>query len=203
MSVVVLVGGFGVPSVSLRRLRAALADAGHDVRVAPLGLNIDCGERSVARLLATVERAAEERGSTVDLVGHSRGGQLALVAAVRRSDLIRRLVTVATPWSIGPPDRPGVDAVARGLRVLRRRGIDLVPSLDCATGPCCARFREDLLGTPAARWTALWSSTDRVAGDDGRPPDAADASTDIRTSHLGAVLDRDALAHITAAVGRA
>jgi pimeloyl-ACP methyl ester carboxylesterase len=201
MSVVVLLGGFGMPAVSLRRLRATLVDAGHDVRIAPLGRNIDCGERTVRRLLAETERTVAERGATVDLVGHSRGGQLALVAAVRRPDLVRRLVTIATPWSVGPPDRPGVAAVARGLRALRGRGVDLVPSIDCGDGECCAGYREDLGRKPAVPWTALWSSADRVAGDDSRAPAAADSAVDLGTGHLGAVLDRDALARVATVLG--
>jgi pimeloyl-ACP methyl ester carboxylesterase len=126
----------------------------------------------------------------VTLVGHSRGGQLARVAAVRRPDAVDRLVTVVTPWTIGPPDRPGVALATRALRGLRRRGVDVLASIECADGPCCARFRDDVAATPAATWTACWSSQDRVAGADARNPSGADRTVDLQTGHLGAVLAR-------------
>jgi pimeloyl-ACP methyl ester carboxylesterase len=183
VAAVVLIGGFGVPSASLRPLARRLRERGHAVDVAPLGLNLDCGERSIA----TLERFLAARPSPVTLVGHSRGGQLARVMATRRPDLVDRLVTVGTPWTIGPPDRPGVRSVAAGLRALRRLGIDLLPSLDCATGPCCTAFRRDLATKPTSRWTAIWSSEDRVAGADSRPPAGADVAVDAGGSHVGLV----------------
>jgi pimeloyl-ACP methyl ester carboxylesterase len=182
---VALVGGFGAPPALLRPLRDALRAEGCDVRVAPLGFNVDCGEATVQRLEAWLDEFAG--GERVTVVGHSRGGQLARVVAVRRPDLVARLVTVATPWSIGPPARPGVEQVATVIRALRQRGLNLMGSIDCATGECCARFRADVAAKPQATWSALWSSTDRFAGDDARPPRAADNAVDTRTGHVGAV----------------
>lgn len=162
-------------------LGRALRARGHEVTVAPTGMNVDCGEATVERLVAGLV-------APTAIVGHSRGGQLGLVVAVRRPDLVPRLVTVATPWSLGPPDRPGVTAIARAIRALHRRGVRILPSIDCATASCCDRFRTDLDRTPAAHWTALWSSHDRVAGADGVPPDRADVTHDIGGGHLGMVL---------------
>ncbi|HVT76656.1 MAG TPA: alpha/beta hydrolase [Acidimicrobiales bacterium] len=193
---VALVGGFGAPPALLRPLRDGLRAAGHDVRVAPLGFNLDCGEATVQRLESWLDEFAS--GDHVALVGHSRGGQLGRVVAVRRPDLVARLVTVVTPWSIGAPDRPGVDQVAAALRGLRARGINLMGALDCGTAPCCARFRDDVAAKPAARWAALWSSRDRFAGDDAHPPQAADNALDIRTGHVGAVTTKTGIAAIAA-----
>jgi pimeloyl-ACP methyl ester carboxylesterase len=200
VTTVVLIGGFGVPPVALRRLRSSLSGRGHDVHVAPLGRNVDCGERAVGRVLDLVDGLAA--AGRVTLVGHSRGGQLARVAAVRRPEAVDRLVTVATPWTIGPPDRPGVAVATRAVQALRRRGIDVLASIECATGPCCARYRDDLRAKPAATWTALWSSTDRIAGDDARPPAEADRAVDLGTGHLRAVLDGGAIEQIADAVER-
>jgi pimeloyl-ACP methyl ester carboxylesterase len=201
VTTVVLIGGFGVPPVALRRLRTALSSRGHDVHVAPLGRNVDCGERSVGRVLDLVDRLAAS-GTTVTIVGHSRGGQLARVVAVRRPEAVDRLVTVATPWTIGPPDRPGVAVATRAVKALRRRGIDVLASIECATGPCCTGYREDVRAKPAATWTALWSSADRIAGDDARPPAEADDAIDLGTGHLRAVLDGGAVEQIADAVER-
>jgi pimeloyl-ACP methyl ester carboxylesterase len=190
---VVLVGGFGAPSALLRPLARDLASLGHEVVIAPLGLNVDCGERSVERVLSTID----DLGDDVALVGHSRGGQLARVAAVRAPDRVTSLITAGTPWTIGPPAYPGVAITARALRALRGRGIDLLPSIECADGPCCVDFRRDVREKPRARWTALWSSRDRVAGADSAPPALADEQRDTGTSHIGFVRDargREAIA---------
>jgi pimeloyl-ACP methyl ester carboxylesterase len=193
---IALVGGFGAPASLLRPLRDALRKDRHDARVAPLGLNIDCGEATVQRLETWLDTFAA--GAPLAVVGHSRGGQLGRVVAVRRPDLVARLVTVVTPWSIGPPDRPGVGQVASVIRALRRVGVNVMGSIDCATGSCCARYRDDVAVKPEARWTALWSSTDRFAGDDSRPPGAADNARDIRTGHAAAVTSRVGIAAIRA-----
>lgn len=181
---VVLIGGFGAPPPLLQPLRRALTAEGHDVGVAPLGFNVDCGEVTVGR----VERWLEQRGPAV-VVGHSRGGQIGRVLAVRRPDLVEGLVTVVTPWSVGPPVRAGVVATTAVVRAVRRAGVPLLPSIDCGDGPCCARFRVDLARIPTVPWRALWSSRDRMARADGRPPAGVDAR-DIETSHVGAVTSR-------------
>jgi pimeloyl-ACP methyl ester carboxylesterase len=193
---VALVGGFGAPPVLLRPLRDALRRDGYDVGVAPLGFNVDCGEATVQRLESWLEAFAA--GEKVSIVGHSRGGQLGRVMAVRRPDLVRRLVTVVTPWAIGPPDRPGVEMVAGVMRSLRKRGLPAIGAIDCGTGDCCLRFRTDVDKKPAMPWTALWSSRDRFAGDDARPPRAADNARDIRTGHVGAVTTASGIAAVVA-----
>jgi pimeloyl-ACP methyl ester carboxylesterase len=194
--IVGLIGGFGEPPRALRPLAGALRDEGHEVHVAPLGLNIDCGEKTVGRVAAWLEPIAH--GRRVALVGHSRGGIIGRVFAVRRPEVVERLVTVVTPWALGPPDKPGVRVVASALRSLHRVGLPVLGALDCATADCCAQFRVDMDARPSARWTALWSSTDRIAGDDGAPPRAADNAIDIRTSHLGAVTSQAGIAAIAA-----
>ena len=164
----------------MNRLASVLRRRGHTVAIAPLGLNVDCGE-------ATVERVIAHLDAPTTLIGHSRGGQLAVVAAVRSGELVETLVTVGTPWSIGPPPMPGVDVAARAIRALQRRGVSVMSSIDCATDGCCDRFRAELMEKPAARWVALWSSNDRIAGADGVPPDRADAVVDVGGSHLGLI----------------
>jgi pimeloyl-ACP methyl ester carboxylesterase len=199
---VVLVAGFGAPTVTLRPLARTLRHAGYRVTVAPTGLNLDCGERTVGRLERVVEDFAVRTGGPAALVGHSRGGQLARVLAVRRPDLVDRLVTAGTPWTIGPPDRPGVATVARVLRRARALGVDLLPSLDCGHADCCTTFREDLHRKPTARWTALWSSMDRMAGADAAPPAEADESVDVGVSHLGLVTSHAGRGAVRMALGQ-
>ena len=185
---VVLVHGFGVPARTLAPLGRWLAAGGWDVVVPRLGWNLACGTRAVEVVLAAAEGARRRTGRPVVLVGHSRGGLLGRVAAVREPGLFGNLVTVCTPWAIGPPDRPGVAATTRAVRFVRRRGIDVLGSVECDTGACCVDFRRQMDQVPATPWTALWSSVDTIGGEQSAPPGGAGGRHDLGTSHLGAVL---------------
>jgi len=195
---VLLASGFGCPPFTLSRLAAHLRTDGRDVSVAPLGFNVGCGEATVTRLADELERAAHP----VTLVGHSRGGQLARVLAVRHPEIVDRLVTVATPWSIGPPRQRGIETTTSAIRFLRRHGMKSFASIECATGDCCVRFRADLESKPAARWVAVWSPTDKVAGGDTRPPATADVVVETHESHMGVVRSSRGIAAITEALSR-
>jgi triacylglycerol lipase len=185
---VVLISGFGVPPTTVRPLGRWLAAGGWNVEVAPTGWNVDCGEATVGRLSEAIDAIHRSRGP-VALVGHSRGGLLARVLAVRHPDRVSDLVTICTPWALGPPDRPGVASVSRAIRFLRQhRVIHTMGSIDCAAGTCCTRVRADMHVTPEPPWTAIWSSRDGIAGEASTPPATAGRAVDIATTHLGAVL---------------
>jgi pimeloyl-ACP methyl ester carboxylesterase len=185
---VVVVPGFGNPAAAIAPLARWLRSGGWDAVVPRLGFNVGCGTAAVEVVADAVREGARSSTLPVAIVGHSRGGLLGRVAAVREGDQVDRLVTVCTPWSIEPPARPGVAATTRAVQAVRRRGWDVLGSVDCAAGSCCTDFRTEMEQTPAADWTALWSSTDTIGAELSRPPAAADRSVDLRTSHLGGVL---------------
>ena len=170
---VLLVGGFGLPPAVLGPLAREL-----DARIAPTGLTIGCGEREVQAVIDALDGFDEP----ATLVGHSRGGQLALVAAARRPDAVRKIVTAGTPTSIGPPRRWGVPLVAAALR---RLPVNL--ALECATGRCCSSFRADLSKPVNVPWTSIWSPVDRIVPDARRD---GTSSVQVRVSHLGLVTSR-------------
>jgi pimeloyl-ACP methyl ester carboxylesterase len=169
-----------------------------------VGWNVGCGDATVEVVLAELEGRIERCGQPAVVVGHSRGGLIGRVAAVRRPDLVSALVTVCTPWAIGPPDRPGVATVSNLVRFARRHGMRTMGSIDCAEGPCCEAFRSDMTRVPAGPWAALWSSRDTIGGPDSRPPAGPDRTIDVGTSHLGAVRSaagRDAIGDSLRAFG--
>lgn len=198
---VILVNGFGMPPATLSPLARWLRGGGWAAQVAPVGWNVGCGEVAAGRLSSVILKAS--RDAPVAVVGHSRGGLVARVAAARLPGEVSHLVTLCTPWTIGPPDRPGIAVVAGGVRFLRRHGVEAMGSIDCADGTCCARFRDDMGQKPRATWTAIWSSRDGVAGDDAAPPPEADHTVDTSTTHLGAVASVGAWTAIGAALSRA
>ena len=56
------------------------------------------GDYVIQHLEPAVERAAQEQGGPVPLIGYCMGGSLALALAARRPDLVASLLLLATPW---------------------------------------------------------------------------------------------------------
>ena len=180
-----IVGGYGLPG----KLYAALARELGGI-VVPTGLTVGCGEVGAQKVLEAIDRV----DGAVILIGHSRGGQLARVAACRRPARVARLVSVATPTSVGPPSRRGVLLVSAALRLLP---VDL--AIDCAVAPCCTAFRSDLDASVTVPWVALWSPLDRVVP----PHEARHTGAELvvaRMTHLGFVSTRAGRSAIVGAV---
>lgn len=196
---VLLIGGFGVPPRTVTPLGRWLAGGGWIVQTADLGWNTGCGTRAVDTAVQTLTEMSGRHGP-VTVIGHSRGGVIGRVAAVRAPDLVASLVTVCTPWAIGPPERPGVAAMTDLTRFARRHGIDILGSIECAQGPCCRDFRDQMDAVPACPWTLIRSTADRIAGDQACVPGAS-TETVIATSHLGAVLSTQGWGAIGDALG--
>lgn len=184
---ILLVGGFGLPSAVLSTLASRLGGV-----VVSTGLTLGCGETEARKVVAAVDLV----DGPVVLVGHSRGGQLARVAAARRGDRVERVVTLGTPRAVGPPDRWGVPHVAAVLRCLPVR-----VALDCAHGECCRDFRADLAREVAVPWTAIVSRRDRVVPLEDALTDGADV-VEVDASHLGLVRGAAGVAAALAAAGR-
>jgi pimeloyl-ACP methyl ester carboxylesterase len=115
----------------------------------------------VARVCRTVSDLARHTDRVV-LVGHSRGGQIALVAATRMVRSVCVVVTVGTPRQIGVPDHRFARAGARVARLAQRLSLPVPGSLECGHGACCQRFRFDLAHGSSVICTALWSPQDRI-----------------------------------------
>jgi triacylglycerol lipase len=197
---IVLLHGFGVPPQTLAPLARWLRSGGWTTRHPALGWNVGCGTDAVEAVRTLVRTERERSSDEIVLLGHSRGGVIARVAAVQEPASIARVVTVCTPWMVGPPDRPGVGLGTAVVRLARSHGLGGFGSIACATGDCCRTFRVDLERKPEASWTALWSSRDRVAGAMSAPPLHADAAVDLRTTHLGSVLSATAWTAIGSAL---
>lgn len=116
----VLVPGAFCTSSVMNRLGKALEKLGRPVAVAPTfpyflaaAANTCRIQDAAARLLVFLSRLSEERGTvSFDLAGHSNGGLIALLAAEMQQaggeghPLVRRVVTMATPFGGFPLARP-------------------------------------------------------------------------------------------------
>lgn len=187
---VVLVPGFFSPERGLFPLANALRRAGWDPVVVATGLNVGCAEEGVRKVVLAVEEAVATSGLTTVVVGHSRGGQLALAAAARRPEHIGLVVTLGTSSAgIGLPTQGLVGLASRGLALMSRVGGPRLASLDCGDGPCCERLRAEL-ARPRPTGTVHAAL---VATRDGFIPSASTSfpdakQVDVPTGHLGLAL---------------
>lgn len=94
---VLVIPGFGFGDDATLPVRLALKNTGYRVVLSEILLNIDCPDRAVDALVDVTERAVAEYGVPVHVVGHSRGGMLARGLAVRRPDLVGRVIAMGSP----------------------------------------------------------------------------------------------------------
>lgn len=96
-----LVPGFGAGELTLEPLRRYLLSRGRHTQHWGLGINSGDPERDSQRLIARIEKIADQY-QTISLVGWSLGGVIAREVARTRPDLIKQVFTLGTPVIGGP-----------------------------------------------------------------------------------------------------
>ena len=172
-------------------LRRHLIALGHDAQGWGLGRNQGAKTIGVdgARLIASVETLVEATGEQVALVGVSLGGIMARLVARRRPDLVRHVITVASPYA----------GDGRATNVWR--AFEWVTGERLADPLVQARSAELARPLPVPS-TALWSRSDGlVNGLICHAQDDANCRTiEIRSSHLGVQLRPQVLRIVAAAL---
>jgi pimeloyl-ACP methyl ester carboxylesterase len=160
----VVVPGFGGADASMGILRRWLARRGYPTIGAGLGFNVGCTEELVQRLQRRVGEHAERTGGPVVLVGHSRGGMLARILAVRRPDLVVGLAMLGSPV-LNPLDAAGfVSVLLPAVVRLSDLGVRGLLDGDCLTGPCGDAAAAGLAAPLPAPAVAIYSREDGVVG---------------------------------------
>jgi triacylglycerol lipase len=198
---VVLVPGFMAGDVSLSALARALREQGHRTYRSAIHANVGCTVRATDQLEERLESVAARRGRRVIVVGHSLGGLLARGLAVRRPDLVAGIVTLGSPMLA-----PGAHhaALTRSLEALVRlsgAGVPGLMSLDCVVGDCArSSFDQSRLPVPPeVSFTAVYSRRDGIV--DWRAcVDPLATAVEVRSSHLGMVVDPAAIRAVADAV---
>ncbi|HEY2650797.1 MAG TPA: alpha/beta hydrolase [Solirubrobacteraceae bacterium] len=189
---VLLVPGFLAGDASLVVLRSWLRRRGSRASLAGMPLNVDCAERAIGRLEIRLRGLAGDTGRSVVMIGHSRGGELARVLAVRNPDAVGALVMLGSP--VLEPLRAGrpVLAAVRSVTRLGDLGVPGMFSTQCMDGACCASFREDLGSRlpPEVSAVAIYSRSDGIVSWRAcLDPDAR--QVEVESSHAGMPVNRE------------
>lgn len=183
---VLLIPGFMSTAAGMSVMAGWLRRRGHGVTQAPIGMNWNCAEASIERLEGVLEQMSEEAGGPVAIVGHSRGGHMARVLAVRNPQHIAAIVTLGMPPLERRAIHPAVQAPAVVVGLLGSAGVPGLFGVTCFRGDCCRGFRDDLHGPfpDGVPFTAVYSRDDgivdwRMAGD------TSAERRDVRSSHVG------------------
>jgi pimeloyl-ACP methyl ester carboxylesterase len=178
--VLVLPGLFNsdLSNAVLRRYLTRLGYAAH-----PWTLGRNFGVRTIggdaSRLLARLERVAQDAGAPVTLVGISLGGIMARLAAHRRPALVREVITVASPYAA----HPHATNVWRAFELVTGERVDS-PEVRALSAEIAAP-----LPVPA---TAIWSARDGLVNGHACRDDHA-RCIEVTSGHIGVQLNPDVL----------
>jgi triacylglycerol lipase len=183
---VLLVSGFLAGDLSLSLMARWLKLIGYRPCRAGIVANIDCTDRALRHLEAQLERFAERHGHAVTVIGHSRGGTMARILAVRRPDLVECVVSLGSPMVDELAVHPLVRAQVETVAMLGSLGVPGVFSHGCSTGACCQTAREHAAGAfpDGVGFTSVYSCSDGVV--DWRAClDPAARHVEVPSSHVG------------------
>lgn len=196
---VVLVPGFLAPDQTTSALAASLRVSGHRTHHAHLEAVSGCSEVLATRLVSRLEDLAATHQQPVTLIGHSRGGQLAKVAAQRRPDLVRGLITLGTPftdpWGMHLSLKLLIAAISRAGRYGIATGS--CADRDCPFGACSTRFFDDLTSDlpPDVQFTSIYSRRDGITQWRSCLHPGAE-HLEVDCSHLAMTIDPTVRSHI-------
>ncbi len=161
---VVLIPGFLGTDLYLMELHGWLGRIGYRPYFSGIGINADCPNILIQRHLNdTVEKALDETGRKIHLIGHSLGGVIARSLASQRSEDVASVITLASPIRGTVANRTVLHAAeAIRLRILEEHGEGVLPH--CYTGRCTCSFVDSLRRhVPASMvQTAIYTQHDGI-----------------------------------------
>ena len=162
-SAVVLVPGFLADDLYLQEMYWWLRRIGYKPYMSNIGRNANCLSILSERLLNTVQRAYNETGRKVHLIGHSLGGVLARSVSTQRPEVIASVITLASPFK-GLSSHPFVMRAADRVRERIQNQQAGRVNGNCFTGGCSCAAAEALrigLVNKIPR-TAIYTKTDGI-----------------------------------------
>ncbi len=185
-----LIPGFLAGDRTLNTLTRQLRRQGFRTYRSSIIANISCTDRTSRLIETRLESIVERRGRRVRIVGHSLGGMLARVIAVRRPDLVSGIVTMGSPVLAPAAHHPLLAGHLEFLLLLSRYGVPQVMTQECVGGDCAYdSFSQLRLELPAeVGFTAIYSRRDGIV--DWRAClDPAAHHVEVPSSHIGMAFD--------------
>jgi triacylglycerol lipase len=189
---VLMIPGFMAGDLSLTLMARWLRDMGYRPCRAGIRVNVDCTERALTRLEEQLEGFAERHGRRVRVVGHSRGGTMARILAVRRPDLVEGIVCLGAPLADQLNVHPLVRAQVRAVALLGSLGVPGLFSYGCGSS-CCAQATADTTAPfpDQVAFTSVYSRSDGVVAWRACLDPAA-IGVEVRSSHVGMAVNPEA-----------
>lgn len=141
---VVIIPGFLGTDLYLMEMHAWLGRIGYRPYFSGIGINAECPNLLIQRHLnQTIEKAVDETGGKIHLIGHSLGGVIARSVAAQRPKDVASVITLAAPIRGTVANRTVLHAAeAVRIRILQEHGRGVLP--DCYTGRCTCNFLDSL-----------------------------------------------------------
>lgn len=161
---VILLPGFLMPDFYLAELRSWLRRLGYKPYFSGIRVNAECPNLLIQNYIhRTIDRALQETGRKVHVIGHSLGGIIARSIARQRPKDVASVVTLGSPFR-GASAHRAVLIASRAVRwkVQRHHPNDVLE--DCYTGRCSCDFVNALRRSlpPSIRQTAIYTRSDGV-----------------------------------------
>jgi len=153
---VLLIPGFMAGDSSLTLMIQWLRRMGYRAHRSGITSNVECSEKTVRRLEERVVGLSDRYGREVAIIGHSRGGMLGRVLAVRNPDRVGHVVALGSPLVATMDDFHALLRLQiRTLQRLQRlRGGGLIASA-CEQSWQAYTFGLDPIGCCMDFWTDL------------------------------------------------
>ena len=202
---VIIIPGFLGTDLYLMELHAWLRRIGYRPYFSGIGVNAECPNLLIQRRLnQTIDKALEETGRKIHLIGHSLGGVIARSAAGQRPKDVASVITLAAPIRGTVANRAVLHAAeAVRLRILEEHGRGVLP--DCYTGRCTCNFLDSLRRKVPDSMveTAIYTRQDGIV--DWRYCRTMDPDVDVEVpgTHIGMAFNPAAYAVVAERLSRA
>lgn len=184
---IVIVPGFLGNDDYLGHMHSWLDRIGYRTYVSGINVNAECPNILIRdRLAKVIDKAVQDTGGKVHIIGHSLGGVIARAVAGQRGDDIASVITIASPFR-GVVAHHAILSAANAVRtqILKNHGKNVLP--DCYTARCTCEFICSLKSSipTSVMETAIYTQDDGVVDWRYCVTKDQDADFEVPGTHLG------------------